>query len=650
MRAVLTALLFLGLLATASNGAAQRERILSFSSDVTVRPDGILDVEETIEVIAAGDQIRRGIFRDFPIRSLTAHGFNHIAGFEVVRITRDGRPEPHFLAELEAGVRVYIGREDVLLDPGVHRYTIAYQTSRQLLHRSGEDELYWNVTGDAWAFPIDLASVSVRLPGSPTLTDIAAYTGSHGERGRDAAIVERGSDLVRIETTRGLAPGEGFTIAVAWPAGAVSRPTASDELSFLLADNAGVAVGSVLLVVLLIHFAAAWHRVGRDPRKGVVIPLFEAPGGLSPTAVGFIWGEGHGDGFAPERALTVALTSLATKRAIVIEEVGKGEFEVDRDRREPGDLPPGEKALLRTLLPAKRGPVRFGKAYEPRLGAAKSALLEAFDREFSATYFRNNIAVWLAGAMIAVACVGSSIAIDAMGEDSWVFALVASVFLCGFLAAGLVMIGQGAVRLLSAGSRGYRPFRALLRLALGIACLIPVGGVAILIAVIAPPVALVPAVGAVALTVLFWFLMKAPTRQGRETLDAIEGYRLYLSVAEADRLNFAGREPEVTEALFEAHLPYAMALGVEEEWTGKALARIEASAADPSRPRREYRPRWYHAAAGSASGSRSLASALSQGLGGAAATASTRPSSSGGGSSSGGFSGGGGGGGGGGGW
>ena len=60
--------------------------------------------------------------------------------------------------------------------------------------------------------------------------------------------------------------------------------------------------------------------------------------------------------------------------------------------------------------------------------------------------------------------------------------------------------------------------------------------------------------------------MKAPTLAGRKILDQIEGFKLYLSVAEKDRLNLAN-PPELTPALFEQFLPYALALGVEQKWS-----------------------------------------------------------------------------------
>ena len=48
------------------------------------------------------------------------------------------------------------------------------------------DELYWNVTGTGWIFPIREASASVELPGGARATDTTYYTGPEGSREQDA--------------------------------------------------------------------------------------------------------------------------------------------------------------------------------------------------------------------------------------------------------------------------------------------------------------------------------------------------------------------------------------------------------------------------------------------------------------------------------
>ncbi|MEQ9332519.1 DUF2207 domain-containing protein [Thalassobaculum sp.] len=642
------------LLAAMPPAAAQRERILSFDSAITVQSDGRLRVVETIEVEAAGLEIRRGIFRDFPTRSLTGWGFNRIAGFEVLGIERDGKPEPYFIQELNAGQRIYIGDRNVMLPYGRHRYAITYETSRQLFHRPEQDELYWNVTGDAWAFPIDRASVTARLPDGAALAGIDAYTGPRGAQGDDFEILSRSPDRLAIATTRPLAPGEGFTIAASWPAGLVDRESPWQEFWYWAADNTGVALGGVLLLALIGYFGVAWFRVGRDPAKGTIVPLFEAPNGLSPIAVGYIWNAGFGSGFETGKALSVALTSLATKRVILLGDEGGGKFSAWKQHAPEHPLPPGEQAVFDAMFGGGEDDITFGGKFSERMGKAKEGLLQAFGSEYGLAYFRGNRGLWALGALLALATVLVSLTADAMGEDATVEAAVLAVFAAAFATPALAVAGNLASRWLgSAPSPFASIFGGGISLLIIGVCALPAVGVGLLIGQMVPPAALVIAGAAIVVTVMFWHLLTAPTRLGQETRDGIEGYRLYLSVAEGDRLNTAGREPEITEALYEAHLPYAMALGVERQWTDRLMARLAVRDAATGGSVR-YAPAWLVTGDGQPAPLDGLSKTLGRSLGGAAVHAATRPSSSGGSSggfsSGGGSSGGGGGGGGGGGW
>ncbi len=144
----------------------------------------------------------------------------------------------------------------------------------------------------------------------------------------------------------------------------------------------------------------------------------------------------------------------------------------------------------------------------------------------------------------------------------------------------------------------------------------------------------------------FYDLLKAPTRLGRRVMDRIEGFKLYLSVAEKDRMNFHN-PPERTPELFEKFLPYALALGVEQAWGEQFAGVLAAAGQDPSRS--GYRSHWYSGRSFSGGGVTDFAASLGGSFSGAIAASSTAPGSSSG-SGGGGFSGGGGGGGGGSGW
>ena len=132
--------------------------------------------------------------------------------------------------------------------------------------------------------------------------------------------------------------------------------------------------------------------------------------------------------------------------------------------------------------------------------------------------------------------------------------------------------------------------------------------------------------------------------RGRKLLDEMMGFSDYLEVAEKEELNLRN-PPEKTPALFEALLPYALALGVEQAWSEK-FAGVLAAVRNPDGG--AYRPSWYSGSWNTANLSKTT-STLAGGLNSALGSSVSPPGSSPGGGG-GGFSGGGGGGGGGGGW
>ena len=68
-------------LATATHAA---EVIHRFDSVVEVAKDGTLTVTETIRVRAEGNEIKRGIYRDFPLRFRDANGRMRRVDFKVL--------------------------------------------------------------------------------------------------------------------------------------------------------------------------------------------------------------------------------------------------------------------------------------------------------------------------------------------------------------------------------------------------------------------------------------------------------------------------------------------------------------------------------------------------------------------------------------
>jgi hypothetical protein len=316
--AALLCALFLGFSPEASPAD---ERVLEYGSEVTVRSDASLEVTETIRVRAEGQTIRRGIFRDFPTTYRDLEGNSVVVPFEVVAVMRDGRQEPFSVQSLSNGKRVRIGDPDRFLSPGDHAYTLVYRTARQIGFFKDHDELYWNVTGNGWQWPIDSAWCVVHLPGGARVTMTEAFTGKMGERGRDFRILQGLGGTPRFATTRALYPGEGFSIVAGWPKGIVPEPSRSEKLAWKLRDNAGRLALYAGLAVLLLYYFLVWFRYGRDPRPGTIIPRFAPPEGFTPGGVRYLYRMGYDD-----RCFTATLLNAAVKGILAIEQDGDSYF------------------------------------------------------------------------------------------------------------------------------------------------------------------------------------------------------------------------------------------------------------------------------------------------------------------------------------
>jgi hypothetical protein len=616
-------------------GAARAdERILSFRSTVEIEPEATLLVSEDIEVRVEGNEIKRGILRDFPTRYRDRLGNNVVVGFDVLSVRRNGEPEPYRVEDLSNGKRVRIGQGDVFLNHGVHTYRITYRTTRQLGFFDDYDELYWNVTGNGWTLPIDQVEAVIALPDGAPLVQSAAYTGPQGAQGSDYEMVQRGDGRIVFRTTRGLPPKNGLTIAVAWPKGYVVEPAPVQEAAWFVADNRLVAVGGLGLLLVAIYYLVVWWHFGRDPEAGTIIPLFHAPEGLSPAAIGFVSNMGF-----KRSAFTAAIVSMAIKGHLRIVEDDR-DFSLQRLDTPKRPLSPGERALSRHLF-RHGATIELEQKNHKIVGGARSALGAALLDEYDKSLFVHNRRWFFIGAALSLLVVGATLALGKPNEETVFLSLWLSFWSIGCF--GLAWKAARQWQAVLTSGRGWAS-------AIGITLFgMPFWGAAIFVVLTIGEAGSLPffliAIVVGILNVLFFRLLKAPTAAGREMLDKVEGFKRYLSVAEQDRLAKL-HPPERTPELFERFLPYAIALGVEHEWS-EQFAGVLAAAATP------YQPAWYTGRnwsrfEGHHIGS-AIAESLGSGLSSAVSSAATAPGSSSG-SSGGGSSGGGGGGGGGSGW
>src|SRR5690606_12847728 len=114
------------------------------------------------------------------------------------------------------------------------------------------------------------------------------YTGVQGAQGSNYVASLPSPGVARFALTAPLAPREGFTIVVTFPKGLVAAPTTGDRVRNFLKDNGGALVALAGLLTLLAYCTVVWFRIGRDPRKGVIIPRYNPREGLTPAGLRYM--------------------------------------------------------------------------------------------------------------------------------------------------------------------------------------------------------------------------------------------------------------------------------------------------------------------------------------------------------------------------
>ena len=394
-------------------------------------------------------------------------------------------------------------------DNSLKTIVIEYTVADGLKYFDDHDELYWNVTGDEWDVPIGSASATVTLPVGTTNIRAKAFTGAYRSRGEDAETQVVGNG-VEVHTTNPLAFHEGLTVAVAFDKGFVHEPTFAENISLFLRSNWPL----VFPFLAFLGMFWLWWKTGRDPRLRPIAAQYEPPDKLTPGEVGTLI-----DNSVDMKDITASIVDLAVRGYLTIEEKQKEHMMglwSDKDYVFHSKKPAAEWTSL--------------KPHEQELLAglfSDGAATDVSLAELHNTFYKN-----IPGIKNDIFAALVSDGYYRQRPDS-----VRSTYIGAGLVVGFLSIWGGPI---VARNLGMAPFTFILAGILTAAVICGFG----------------------------WF-MPARTVTGARTLEGILGFEDFLAHVEADRFNRMIKTPE----MFEKFLPYAMALGVEKNWS-KAFQNI----------------------------------------------------------------------------
>jgi len=486
--------------------AASGEQISNFEVNANLRADSTLDVVETIDY-DFGTSARHGIYRDIPLiyTDDSNHSFRPDVTFSSA--TQDGQPATVSDVRSQKQLSLKLGDAGRTLT-GYHRYIIRYSLHPFIQPGDGHDVFKFNVTGNGWTVPILAASAHVTLPTGVLAIASNCFTGTAGSNDVNCSVTSIGETIDAV-STRSLSAGEGLSVFADLPTGAINgylqpySPPKPNSLVLLAPLLAGLVVLGGFVQMIMTALAERGLRKSRT-----IVAQYDAPDTLRPAELGLLADNKSG---MPE--ITATLIDLAVRGHLQIEQTHKKDLfhaaAYTFHRLQNGDsLEPFEQKLIDALF-----------------GGNDSVELKNVDRT---------------GMASAVTEIQIQVG-DRMKNRGWYFKSPSNwrwglpTILLGSAFFGLqIPIG------IYAGSASLST--AMLVLA---ASLVSIG-----------------------LSLAAIYLLRKPggmTPAGADEWAKVRGFKEYLTVAEKDRLNFSDA-PDKTPERFNKLLPFAVALGVEQEW------------------------------------------------------------------------------------
>jgi uncharacterized membrane protein YgcG len=444
-----------------------------------------------------------GLFRTIPVEYVTPQGLNYSLFLDVKRVT-DGNGRA---LKVESSRERHYRKLKIYVpnaDNSTQNISIEYTVSDALRFFEDHDELYWDVTGDEWDIPIQSASARIILPEGTTNIRANVFTGAYRSRAQNADVDIAGNGI-EVRTHEPLRLHEGMTVAVAFDKGFVHEPTATDKIVLFFRSNWPL---SIPIAAFVIMFYLWWTR-GRDPRLRPIAAQYEPPDQLTPGEAGTLV-----DSAFNMRDVTASIVDLAVRGYILIEEHQKDQllglmhrkdynFVLKKSRDQWSSLKGHEQALLNGIFVTGQ--------------VGESIPMSSLENQFytNVPEIKNSL-------------------LDSLVEHGYYRRRPDGVR-AAYIGIGLVLgfiVGWGGMALgLTTG--------------------------------VAPLAFIIAGVLTAAIICGFGWFMPAHTEQGTRALENLLGFEDFLVHVDADRFQRMIKTPE----MFEKFLPFAMALGVEKNWS-----------------------------------------------------------------------------------
>jgi len=299
-----------------SSSMASDFEIKSFHTDITISEDGTFQIKETIDIFF--NEKRRGIYRLIPYQYLIDGKKYNI---KITDIKVEG--ETTNISNQNKNKKIRIGESDIYIT-GHKTYYINYKVTNALIKHPEDYEFYWNLTGNEWEVPINMASFSINYPEQIALKkeDIRIFADDYGSKftAVDYDITE---SKLEGKSTKTISPGDGISVATMIP---------SEHLSITESSFSHRVIPKVypadkyfpIPALLVAWFLWFWKSKDRHKLPIEVEDQYYPPDDMSPTEVGAFY-----DHKVNNRDMLALIPKWGNEGLIRLESIPKRDEEYD---------------------------------------------------------------------------------------------------------------------------------------------------------------------------------------------------------------------------------------------------------------------------------------------------------------------------------
>ncbi len=246
-----------------------KEHIPYFFSRIDILPDGLVQVTDTIVVVANGEKLKKGIIRAFPKFVYTRTGERQKVDYSLLSVTANNIEIPYKIVDRNNYVFMEPSQKADLA-PGLYEYTFNYVLDNQIFQYDEFDEFYWNLTGSVWNMVIARAGAVVIMPPLTKPLGQSALSGYPGFWSEDAVIITQEEDnILGFISQMPLFIGQGMQMIVSIPKDTVSNTSLTKRFLRFISSYGDIIFSALGLAAIAISYFLSWQYIRRNKNKKI---------------------------------------------------------------------------------------------------------------------------------------------------------------------------------------------------------------------------------------------------------------------------------------------------------------------------------------------------------------------------------------------